>query len=262
MIAIVVLLPLISPIAGGYIQHYLGWRYVFALIAVMGIILLIAVTVAFPETLNIEHKQILHLKNIYKSYKILFSSRIFLTNVLCACLASSATIIYITITPFLYQHVLHLTPIFFGWITAFIAIGVAAGNILNSKLVETVGRTKLIMMGTLIMAAGVLLMMVFALINILNLYVILLPMLIVTLSIGFISPNAASHAMDPFHKLAGSAAALYGGLQMLIISIWSAIAAIFHTETQRPLAFLLLILPITIVILIYLNKRKASGVRY
>jgi asparagine N-glycosylation enzyme membrane subunit Stt3 len=62
--------------------------------------------------------------------------------------------------------------------------------------------------------------------------------------------------MDPFHKLAGSAAALYGGLQFLIISSWSAIAAIFHTENQRPLAFLLLIISVAIVVFIYLGKKN------
>ena len=216
--------------------------------------LLIAIIIALPETLKIEHKQVLHIKNIYQSYKTLFLSRIFLTNVLAACFASSATIIYITITPFLYQHVLHLTPVIFGWVTALVAIGVATGNICNSKFIERIGRTKMIITGIIIMSLGVILMLLFALMGMVNLYVILLPMLIVTSGIGFIGPNAASRAMDPFHKLAGSAAALYGGLQLLIISGWSAIAAIFHTENQKPLAFLLLILPITIILFIYLSK--------
>ncbi len=254
LIAIVVLIPLVSPVAGGYIQHYLGWRYSFVLVLSLGIILLITIIAALPETLKIEHKQILHIKNIYQSYKTLFLSNIFLTNVLCACFVSSATIIYITITPFLYQHILHLSPVTFGWVTALIAIGVAAGNIFNSKFVKKIGRTRMIIAGIIIMFFGVILMLIFALMSIVNLYVILLPMLVITTSIGFIGPNVASRAMGPFQKLAGSAAALYGGLQMSIIAGWSAFATIFHTENQKPLAFLLLVLPIAIAVFMYLNK--------
>lgn len=247
--AVTVLIPVISPIAGGYIQLYLGWHYTFALLLTMGTLLLIAASIVLPETLKPEHKQALQLKNIYKPYKTLFTSKIFLTNGLSACFTTSAVIIYITITPFLYQHVLHLTPVLFSWVTALIAIGIAAGCIVNSKLTEKVGATRLIKIGVIIMVIGILMMLIFALMNIINLYVILLPMLIATLSIGFIVPNTTSRAMGPFNKSAGSASALYSGLQMFIFSSWSALATIFHTENQKPLVFLLSILPIIVITL-------------
>lgn len=247
--AVTVLIPVISPIVGGYIQLYLGWHYIFILLLIMGILLLTVTMVALPETLKAESKQVLHIKNIYESYKTLFTSRIFLSNSLASCFTTSTMIIYITITPFLYQQVLHLTPVSFSWVTALVAIGVAIGCIVNSKLIEKIGGTKLIALGVGIMSAGVVSMLIFALMNIISLYAILLPMLIVTLSIGFIVPNTTSCALDPFDKLAGSASALYSGLQMFIFSNWSAIAAVFHTENQKPLTFLLLTLPIIIVAL-------------
>lgn len=256
--AITVLIPVISPVVGGYIQGYLGWRYTFVLLSIMGITLLIAIISVLPETLKIEHKQTLHFHSIYKSYNTLLMSRVFLTNGLCAPFATSAIIIYITITPFLYQSILHLTPVLFSWMTALIAVGVATGCIVNSKFLDSVGSTKLIMIGIATMLIGVLLMITFALLNTLNLYVILFPMLIITLSVGFIIPNTTSRAMEPFDKLAGTASALFSGLQMFILSGASAIASISHTRNQKPLAFLLLILPLIIIFLISLSKQKKT----
>ena len=257
--AITALIPISSPIVGGYIQHYLGWRYVFALLLVMGIILLISLLTLFPETLKNDHKRPLRLQNVCQSYKTLLTSRIFLTNGLSAPFASGAAIIYITITPFLYQHVLNLSPIVFSWVTALVAVGIAVGCIANAKLVEKFGENNLMKFGIGWMFAGILLMLIFALLNFLNLYAILLPMLLVTLSIGFIVPNASSRAMNPFKELAGSAAAMFSGMQMLIFSILSAIAASFHDQNQKPLAFLLLILPIIVTVLFYLSNKKSKS---
>jgi MFS transporter, DHA1 family, multidrug resistance protein len=258
IVALTILIPVISPIAGGYIQTYLGWRYTFGLLFAMGVVLLIVMLALFPETLPEKYKQDLNFINIYNSYKTLLVNRVFLTNALCASFATAAVIIYITITPFLYQNILHLSPIVFSWVTALVAIGMAIGCIVNSKLVEKVDRVKLISLGVWFMVVGVVLMLIFALLNVVNLYVILFPMLVITLSLGFIVPNVSSRGMEPFGNLAGTASALYSGMQMLIFSLISAIASGFHTENQKPLAFILVILLAIVIFLFYMSKQAAD----
>jgi MFS family permease len=168
--------------------------------------------------------------------------------VLCASLSSSAAIIYVTITPFLYQHVLKLTPVAFGWVTAVIAIGIAFGNILNALVIKKFSLLATMKVGLVLMFLGVLTMLMIGLFHVLNLWVVLCPMLVIVIGIGLVGVNAASSAMTPFPKIAGTAAAIYGGLQMLIFAVLSAVAAILHTQNQIPLACLLLLPPIIIAL--------------
>jgi DHA1 family bicyclomycin/chloramphenicol resistance-like MFS transporter len=146
----------------------------------------------------------------------------------------------------------------FGWVTALIALSVAFGNIINSKFVTKFGREKMIDTGIFIMFIGTITMLIFAFFKFLNLYVILGPMLLVVFSIGLIAANVVSKALDPFQKSAGTAAALYGGLQMFVYSAWSALAALFHTKNQWPLALLLFTIPVIVSIFIWLEKNEYS----
>ncbi|MGD9107613.1 MAG: multidrug effflux MFS transporter [Gammaproteobacteria bacterium] len=252
---IIIILPLASPIIGGYIQHHFGWRYVFLLLLILGIILIVSICFFLYETLRAEHKQVLHLKNILQAYMTLLTSRVFIVNTLCVSFVTSAAVIYITITPFLYQNVLHLSPVAFGWVTASVAIGAALGNLINTQLLRYLSIDAIVKIGITIVFAAVIVMLIFALMFWLNLYVVLCPMWCIAIGVMLIAPNLASKAIDPFPQFAGKTAALYGGIQTLMFAFWSGVASMFHTKNQMPLAILLLILMLSVVGIRSLAKR-------
>jgi len=241
LIAIIVLTRLLSPIIGGYFDHYLNWRYTFATALFITVIISILIIAFLPETLPIKKEKNNHLKKMLKTFKKLLASKQFIFNTLCASLSASTTVVYITVTPFLYHHILGIIPMIVGWLIAFTAIGIMMGNLLNAHLVKIYPMKKLMIMGDLIMITGSLTMLLFGLFHVLNLYVIIFPMLFLVIGIGFISPNAAAFAFEPYPKIAGSTAALFGFIQMLTYAIVTYFATLFQEQNQIVLAILLLV---------------------
>lgn len=244
---LLILLQLMSPVVGGYIQHHWGWYYIFLLIALLAVLLTFIIIAWLPETFVKEQRGSFHLAVIFKSYRVIILSKIFWLNMLCASLATSISIIYITITPFLYQHVLQVSVVAFGWLTASVSLGLAFGNIINFKLVEKIGLNGMLKLGAGLMLIAIVTMLLIGLLGVLNLWVILLPMLLAVIGVGFISANAAANALSPFPQLVGGASAIYGAVQFLTFSLSSAGAALVHAQTQVPLALLMLV-PIVIIV--------------
>lgn len=255
--SIIILIPLASPIAGGYIQYHFGWRYIFILLTIAATLLAVALIIWLPETFPKDK----HLQNkvveVFKPYVLLLKSSVFWTNLLLASFASAIAIIYVTITPFFYQHTLGLSPIFFGWITAVVTIGAALGSILNAKFVGKYGLDRMIFSGILIMLVALVIMLIFGVAGVLELNAVLIPMVFTAIGVGFIAGNTASKALSPFSHIAGGASAIYGGIQFLIFAIVSAGAALVHTNSQIPLA-LLLLLPTVLIFVINKYGTKSA----
>ena len=64
----------------------------------------------------------------------------------------------------------------------------------------------------------------------------------------FVFPNAFAIAFTPFKKIAGYAGALYGGIQLAGGGILGAIASHLPDFNQRPLAMILIVLPVCVAI--------------
>lgn len=254
---LIILIMLISPIEGGYIQHYLGWRYIFILLAILASVLFFSILFWLHETHTADKRIDKKITNILQSYLILLQDRFFMINILCACIPTLVIVIYITITPFLYQHVFKVSPVMFGWMTAAVGFGGAVGNLINSKIVTKFGMDTIIKYSVVSMLLAVLVMLTIALFGISNLAVVAIPMFIAAMTVGPISANACAKALNPFPDKAGAAAALYGGIQIFLSAIFTALAALVHTKNQIPLALLLLIPPSALVALLFLEGRRS-----
>ncbi len=256
IVAIIVLLQLISPVIGGYLQHYFGWHAVFILITTLAFLLLVLIIFLFTETYAAEKRQAAKLIDAVTSYAFLLKNKMFLLNVLYASFAAAIVIIYTTITPFLYQHALHISPIQFGWLTTVVAFSIAIGNFLNSNLVAKQGIDNMIRYGICIMSFSLVVMLIFGLVGILNIWVIAIPTFFAIIGTGFISANVAAKAFSQCPNMAGNAAAIYGTIQFVILSIFSGFSTLFHSNNQIPLALIMLI-PIILMWLLQILGKAA-----
>lgn len=105
--------------------------------------------------------------------------------------------------------------------------------------------------GVLWMLIATVIMLIIGLFGLLNLYSIVITIFFATMGIGAISANASSKALSPFANIAGSAAAIYGGIQIFISTIFTALAAFVHAKNQIPLALLLLVPLIILTFLLF-----------
>jgi len=75
---------------------------------------------------------------------------------------------------------------------------------------------------------------------------------------GFIFPNSAALAMAPFTKLAGSASAVMGSMQMAMGSLASALVGIFFNGTMIPMVVIMLVFSMIGYIVLLRGQKKRT----
>jgi DHA1 family bicyclomycin/chloramphenicol resistance-like MFS transporter/DHA1 family 2-module integral membrane pump EmrD-like MFS transporter len=240
-----------SPVLGGYFQERFGWRFNFLFLLVFGIVIWILAWCTLPETNKNLNPNATKIGVMRDNYFILLKSKVFLGYALCACFACAGLIAYLTITPFLFQDVLGLSPIEFGQLTIFIAGAICVSGIINSQLVMRKGVSYMVFIGVIFMIIGGLTMLCVSLLGIENVLSIMIPVALFSMGVGFTFINAFAGAFHPFPHMAGTVGALYACMQDLSAALSSGIIALGKWYGQYSLAVILLFLGVSSLIAWY-----------
>lgn len=228
--------PAAAPIIGGYLQTNFGWEANFIFISALAGTSWLSIWYLLPET-NVDlNPQATNLKIVFSNYLELLTNKKFIGFALCSSLAFAGAISYCAISPFLFQDVLGLTPVQYGWLAITITFGILCGQLTNSMFVQRLGINTMLKTGMYLMLASGSIMLLIGLLGILNVSVVMAPTFIFIFGISMIFPNAMAGAFTPFAKKAGSAGAVYGCLQMLSGFVATALVAGLHERTQNLLA--------------------------
>ncbi|MCH9744904.1 MAG: multidrug effflux MFS transporter, partial [Gammaproteobacteria bacterium] len=232
-----------APIIGGYLQHYLNWRYNFIILAVYFAIQLLWTLFIYKETATIHHTDNI-LKQTLKNYLRLFKSRVYMGNLLASTLVYSGLFAYMALTPFLFQKEMGLNAVEYGWLGLFIGGALISGNFIGGKTVSTLGTYKpnYIMMSMIVL--GSVLMFGFAFSSYSNIWIVMIPFAIYISGIGISGVTCPANALTPFGDIAGSAGALWGGLQFILLFLSSLIYAHLGSTTQMPFSVTLIVLAV------------------
>ncbi len=226
----------IAPTLGGYIEHYASWRFGFAFILVYSAAVLLLLWRALPETHQSPNPEAILPRILLQNYRKLFCSRVFMGYVICSGIAYSGVVAYMTSAPFLLQVTLGVSPIAFGWLAFLNASGIFASGLVNSRYVSRYGVATMLLSGICLMILGSSVMLTLGLLGFLNVSVIVFPMLVFCIGVGLTFQNASAGALESFGQIAGSAAAVYGLLQILAGALVGTVISLLHEKTQMPLA--------------------------
>jgi DHA1 family bicyclomycin/chloramphenicol resistance-like MFS transporter/DHA1 family 2-module integral membrane pump EmrD-like MFS transporter len=225
-----------GPIIGGYLEYSLGWRSSFLFLLALISCILLMVYFKLPETKLVENQGKLRYKNILANYKKILSSRLFWGYSLCGFFASAGIMSYLVTAPFLFQDILGLSSVEFGWLAVVVCSAVIIAGTVNNRLVEKLGiNFMLTISGCLMMLSGIS-MLSFAYLGGTTLLNCIVPTFIFTLGMGFTFGNCMAAAITPFTNIAGTACALVGSIQMVGGTLFSGIMAIISEQDQIPLA--------------------------
>jgi DHA1 family bicyclomycin/chloramphenicol resistance-like MFS transporter len=201
--------PLVAPLAGGFVLRATDWRGVFALLGVIGAGLFVAAALKLPETLPAEQRRRGGLRASAAVMGMLLRDRPFATHIALFGLSFTTVATYLAGASFLLQDVHGLSPEAFGAIAAINGAGLVAGSQVSARFVRAHGPAKLMRIGLSIgavMAVG----FFAATLGEAGL-VILLPCLFVLIaSRGLVGPNAQALALADHPEVAGTAAGLVG----------------------------------------------------
>ncbi|MCH9770113.1 MAG: multidrug effflux MFS transporter [Gammaproteobacteria bacterium] len=209
----VMLSPAIAPIAGGYLQHYLGWHSVFFVYVGCLTLLIGFIIVWLPETNQKIDLSNIKLNTLYSKHKMILSNREFLGYSLCGSMAKAGIIIFFILSPFLLQNVLHVSVIEYVWLTLSIVISALLGRILNAILLNTFAPKQLMTVGNGLLILATTAMLITCAEGWLSAPLIIGTFSVYTLGASLLFPNASAAAFNLFNHAFGNIGSIYSFIQ-------------------------------------------------
>jgi MFS transporter, DHA1 family, multidrug resistance protein len=219
--------PGFSPLLGGALDHYFGWRSEFVLVGAFAAIAALGYDAVLGES---HHSTRIPLNPlaIAKNYLGLIADRRFLVPAATVSLIMGGLFAMFSAAPRVLIEGLRFTPIQLGLFFAGTVLVVFAAGMLATKLAPRFGLDRSISGGLLVATTGSVGVLLVSL-----LHPTFLPFLATTavflLGMGIVNPLGTAQALSPFGEKAGAASALLGFWQMMVaaIGVWLA-ATISH----------------------------------
>ena len=255
-------IPAVAPTIGGYVQSYFGWRANFVMLLMIITFAFVWVLTVLPETNRELTYGVIHLRALFHNYWALISNKRFIIFPICSSLAFSGIMVYVTISPFVFQNVIGLTPIQYGWLAFVIGAGILTGSFTNAILLKRFEPESILLYGggtVMVLASAS--MLVFGLLGYINVWVIMIPMFFFIYAIQLAFSNMISVGLSMIGGTIGFASALFSSIQVGGASIISSLAALVHVSNQIPMALFLLGLSVAFFLLQYwVSGRKVESV--
>jgi DHA1 family bicyclomycin/chloramphenicol resistance-like MFS transporter len=247
--------PIIAPTIGGLIVATLGWRFIFGVLAMIGAFVLMAVKEVLPETKEADPSISLQPKNVMLGYFKVFRERQFVIYILAGAAGSGGLFSYITGSPFVYIDLLGFTATQFGWMFGVNALAVVVGNQINRVLLRKHDSARILPAVTALQSAIGILLLTGSLLGFLTKMAFVGIMVIFLFCFGFINPNSAALALQPFSRNVGSASAIMGSTIMISGALASGLVSYFHNGTAVPMTLMMAFYPSAGFILMTIGQR-------
>lgn len=235
------IVPALAPVLGGYIQQGFNWRGNFALMLLIVLLAIAYLLIFIPETNKSLTPGKIRFEKLFKNYWELVCHKKFMAYAFSATMAFGSIMVYITISPFIFQNVIGLTPIQYGWLAFIIGGAVILGAFNNSWLLHFFESQQLIVFAGYIMLASSIALFLLGYFGYVTVAAIMIPIFFFATSTQMVFGNSfslAMHATPPGRF--GYAAALYSAIFMGGSSLISLLAALVHVHNQTPLGAILI----------------------
>lgn len=224
----------VSPLLGGFIEEQSSWQFVFVFMFCYTALMLIAIWKFMDET-NTQPRQ-LTIQEVIGVYKLLMKNKGLLRYGTLPAFVIAGAGSYITVSPYLFQKVLGLSPSEYGMVAVLTGSMIMLSGVINSHLMERFRLRSIIYCGaSLICLSSALLFLIHFTHQVTTLNLILICM-IFFLNINLIMPNTYSLAFQYIDKHYGTAMAILNTILMIGITSASSIAALLPENDVVPLA--------------------------
>ncbi|UOZ03425.1 multidrug effflux MFS transporter [Amycolatopsis sp. WQ 127309] len=221
--------PILGPTLGGVVLNWTDWRGIFAVIAVVTLLIAIITGIALPETLVVERRRRGGVTGTLRDYRTLFRDRVFLGLILVTGLVMSTIFAFVSGSPFVFQTYFGLDEQAFGYIFGAGALWVVVGTQLNARLLRRRSPQRILVPALVAAAGSAVLLLTLEATGAGGIVGSLIPLWMVLFSVGFALPNAPALAMSRHGEAAGTAAALLGAVQFGVGALAAPVVGLIGT---------------------------------
>lgn len=227
--------PLLAPPLGGLTHELWGWRGTLATLAVASVLMLVFAWALIPESLPRESRRPANLRATFAAFGSLVTAPRYVWFVLTFVCGFSAMIAYIAASPFVGQQVLGMPPLIYALGFATSGTALVLSNILNARIAERVGPTRMLGHGIFLLLLGASGMLVFSLTGALAIWSFITCAFLLTGGAGITMSNASALGLAAAAHARGFGAALLGCAQFTLGGLIAPLVGAWGEDTALPM---------------------------
>ncbi len=251
--------PILAPALGGVVLDWAGWRAIFWIQAIYGVINLSLVVFFLPDTLRPEMRVRHGVISVMQRYVQVARDRNFLPAALTVAFTSATLFAYLGGSPLVFETGFHVSPILYGGIFGLNGFGLILASQLNGRLfVNRFGIDRTLNAAVFTMLAGCVYLAALAVLGLAGLVPTLIGLFVVIASLGCVFPNGTVAVMSRQHANAGVASALTGTLQFSIGAVSGMMVGELSDSTPRAMALCMVAGAICVTLFNHFRPRATS----
>lgn len=238
------IMPIVSPVLGGWLAYQLSWHAVFVFVLFYISAIFVLGFFILPETLPYA-KHRFAVGTVVKNYLSLLTNVQVISSASYNWISYLSAMVTLSVLPFMMQIQLGMTVADYGTLMIVPSIGLLTGSIAVNVLHRYYGIKPIFLMsiGLVFVAAVVLLLAPFSVVGLITAFTVL------SFAQGISFPMATTMLLSPHKKQAGAVAALSGSVQMCLAGLFGGYLVEHWVKSQYSLGvFYLLVAVITGII--------------
>lgn len=258
LILILGLYPLLAPTVGGLLAAHLGWQSLFWVLTGLGAFVLSLAIFFLPSVYAPNKEQSLHPVMIAKNYWEILKTPQFYAHAVAGAIGFSGMFAYLAASPTIFMEIFKVSEQTYGFIFALLASGLIGASQINVLLLKRFSNETILRSGLTGMVSMGAIFFLGTYYDLLGLVGTLVVLFLYLSCVGFSNPNAASLALAPFSKNAGSAASMIGFLQMALGAVASVLIGILKAQQILPIAGVFLGTSALALVVLTLGTKKIA----
>ena len=247
------IVPAIAPTMGAGVAAVAGWRSIFIVLAVMGVVMIMWLR-RLPETLHPEDVRPLDLRTMIAGWATVTRHRRAAGYMIASGMMQGALYGYLNSSEQIIADIFHARS-WFPLVFACVALGIATANFSNAAIVERFGARRVSQAATFAFMATSIIQIAVALSGAETLWMFTVLMMVNVGLIGFIGSNFGSIAMEDFGHMAGVASSYQSFAKTLLAAAVGALIGQQYNGTTLPLAYAFLISGAVGLVLVFWAER-------
>ncbi|WP_434809929.1 multidrug effflux MFS transporter [Microbacterium sp. bgisy189] len=203
--------PVVAPLIGSALLTVMPWRGIFVVLAVYGVVMLLAAIFLVPETLPAARRQEKGSTTVLQRYRSVFRDRVFVGVLIIGGMTFSGLFSYLSASSFLFQETYGFDPQQYGLLFAANSVGLVIGVQTASRLAARFGPQWVLACSTAALVVFATAIIVTDQLD-LGLWGTIVPLFLFMTACGFTFPNVQVLALDRHGKAAGTAASVIGAV--------------------------------------------------
>lgn len=239
VVMVMVVAPTIAPLAGGFLTGWFGWRSIFVLVSILGLMVIGAILRWLPETLRNEAGT--PRPSLASGVSGLLRRPLFHAYSLQSVFALGMFYVFISTAPYLMESVMGRSAREYGIWFLLLAAGYMLGNLTSSHYSGRSGIDRMIVLGSVVALVGAGAMTGLVGLGLWTPVALFLPMTLITYSNGLCAPNAQTGAVRQAPDHAGTASSIVGFMQQTVGAALVQLVSLLDSDSPLTLAMFLLV---------------------